>query len=455
MVLSHKNALKMNQALPGTNTQPVYTVTEISQLLKTLVENTFNAIKIRGELSGVKQHASGHIYFTLKDHDSLIDGVCWRGVANSYQNLMQDGFEVICTGRLSIYPSRSKYQVIVEQIEPAGEGALLKLLEERKKKLAAEGLFDQSRKKPLPLLPKIIGVITSPTGAVIRDMLHRLCDRFPRPILLWPVLVQGQGAAEQVAEAIKGFNALQVEGDIFRPDLIIVARGGGSLEDLWAFNEEIVVRAAACSQIPLISAVGHETDVTLIDFAADHRAPTPSAAAEKAVPVRHDLVRRTEDLKARLKQSATRIYEDKLLRLDDVSDRMTKSLSWIIREKENQLNSARVRSPIDLMNSLQEQLIHKSGRLIPASKHVVNEAQHHFNRLIGLLESYSYTKTLKRGFCLVKDHDQIIHRGVDLQPQQRIELNFYDQSVPAIVVTASDITKSESNEPQQLNFWSF
>jgi exodeoxyribonuclease VII large subunit len=443
----------MNQDLAHLLHQSVYSVTEISLLLKTMVESTFNAIKIRGELSGVKKHVSGHIYFTLKDQESVIDGVCWRGTAGQYQKLMHDGLEVICTGRLSIYPSRSKYQMIVEHIEPAGEGALLKLLEERKKKLALEGLFDQSRKKPLPLLPTTIGIITSLTGAVIRDILHRLYDRFPRPILLWPVLVQGQGAAEQIAAAINGFNELPLAGEITRPDLIIVARGGGSLEDLWAFNEEIVVRAAACSQIPLISAVGHETDWTLIDFASDHRSPTPSAAAEQAVPVRHDLLRKTDDIKTRLKRSALRIYEDKLLKLDDGYDLMTKMLTLMIREKTNQLISARIRSPLDLTNRLQEQLAHKSDRLTPAIKHVVKETQHQLNQLAGLLDSYSYTKTLQRGFCLVKDYHHIIHRGAELQPQQRIELNFYDQSVPAIVTTDLDHSQSGSEEPQQLNLW--
>lgn len=440
----------MNQHIEHPLSQPIYSVTEISSLIKTVVEGTFNAVKIRGELSGVKQHVSGHIYFTLKDHDSIIDGVCWRGVAQKYQKLMQDGLEVICTGRLSVYPSRSKYQVIVEQIEPAGEGALLKLLEERKKKLAGEGLFDQSRKKPLPLLPKTIGIITSPTGAVIRDMLHRLNDRFPRPILLWPVLVQGQGAAEQIAAAIHGFNTLPLE---VQPDLLIVARGGGSLEDLWAFNEEIVVRAAASSQIPLISAVGHETDVTLIDFAADHRAPTPSAAAERAVPVRHDLLRRTDDLRGRLKQSVTRIYEDRVLRVDDGFERLTKMLSLMIREKAHQISVSHIRSPLDLLNRLQEQLGHKSDRLNALMKQILSDAQHHFNQSIGLLESYSYTKTLKRGFCLVKDHQRIIHQGADLHPQQHIGLNFYDQVVPAIVAAEGTVATPESVEPHQKKLW--
>jgi exodeoxyribonuclease VII large subunit len=437
----------MNQGFAQVPPLAVYSVTEISSLLKTVIENTFNPIKVRGELSGVKQHVSGHIYFAIKDQDSVIDGVCWRGTASQNQKFMQDGLEVICTGRLSIYANRSKYQMIVEQVEPAGEGALLKLLEERKKKLASEGLFDPSRKKPLPLLPHRIGIVTSPTGAVIRDMVHRLSDRFPREILLWPVLVQGPGAAEQITTAINGFNALPAE---MKPDLLIVARGGGSLEDLWAFNEEIVVRAAANSQIPLISAVGHETDVTLIDFASDHRAPTPSAAAERAVPVRHDLIKKTDDLSIRLKQSAIRFYDDKMLRLDDLQDQLTKIMTFLIREKTTHINAMRLRSPLELTQRLQEQLMHKSERLSPAIKHIVTNAQHQFMQLSGLLESYSYTKTLQRGFCLVKDQDQIIHRGADLKPQQQVELNFYDQSVGAVISTASE---KKSQTKGQLDLW--
>jgi exodeoxyribonuclease VII large subunit len=244
-----------------------YTVTELSQALKRTVEERFSWVRVRGEVSGFKRAASGHLYMTLKDENAVLDAVCWRGVAGRLSVAPEDGLEVIATGRLTTYPGRSKYQIVIESLELAGEGALLKLLEERRKKLAAEGLFDEARKQALPYLPDVIGVVTSPTGAVIRDILHRLADRFPRHVLLWPVLVQGEGAAGQVAAAIEGFNALKPGGEVPRPDLLIVARGGGSLEDLWAFNEEVVVRAAAASGIPLISAVGHETDTTLIDFA--------------------------------------------------------------------------------------------------------------------------------------------------------------------------------------------
>src|SRR6185503_10433389 len=269
---------------------PEYSVSEISNLLKRTVEEKFAYVRVRGEISGFKRHSSGHCYLALKDDEAVLDAVIWRMTAQRLGLKPEDGMEVVCTGKLTTYPGRSKYQLVIESVELAGIGALLKLLEDRKKKLEAEGLFDESRKRRLPYLPDVIGVVTSPTGAVIRDILHRLADRFPRRVLVWPVRVQGDGAAEQVAAAIRGFNALPAYGPIPRPDLLIVARGGGSLEDLWSFNEQCVVRAVAEGTIPLISAVGHETDVTLIDFAADRRAPTPTAAAEIAVPVRSELI---------------------------------------------------------------------------------------------------------------------------------------------------------------------
>jgi len=270
---------------------PEFTVSELSSALKRTVEDAYGHVRVRGEITGFRgPHSSGHCYFALKDEGAKIEAVIWKGVHGRMRFKPQEGLEVIATGKLTTYPGSSKYQIVIEAIEPAGIGALMALMEERKRKLAAEGLFDPARKQLLPWLPEVIGVVTSPTGAVIRDILHRLQDRFPRRVLVWPVRVQGEGSAEQIAAAIRGFNALQRGGRIPRPDLLIVARGGGSLEDLWSFNEEIVVRAAAESMIPLIAAVGHETDVTLIDFAADKRAPTPSAAAEMAVPVRSELM---------------------------------------------------------------------------------------------------------------------------------------------------------------------
>src|SRR6201986_2203488 len=284
-----ESRIEMPVAEPLINA-PEYTVSELSSALRRTVEDSYGHVRVRGEISGFRgAHSSGHCYFALKDENAKIDAVIWKGVHYRMRFKPQEGLEVIATGKLTTYPGSSKYQIVIESLEPAGIGALMALMEERKKKLAAEGLFDEARKQLLPWLPEVIGVVTSPTGAVIRDILHRLEDRFPRRVLVWPVKVQGDGSAEQVAAAIRGFNALPEGGRIPRPDVLIVARGGGSLEDLWSFNEEIVVRAAAESVIPLISAVGHETDITLIDFAADKRAPTPTAAAEMAVPVRAEL----------------------------------------------------------------------------------------------------------------------------------------------------------------------
>src|SRR6476661_7643767 len=274
------------------------TVSELSMALKRTIEDNYGYVRVRGELGKVSYHSNGHIYLDLKDDKACLAGVVWRTAAPRIKLKLEAGLEVVVTGRITTFPGQSKYQIVIETLEPAGLGALMALLEERKKKLAAEGLFDAARKQLLPFLPCVIGVITSPTGAVIRDILHRLADRFPREVLVWPVKVQGEGSAEQVAAAIYGFNEFPL-GRIPRPDVIIVARGGGSLEDLWSFNEEIVVRAAAASMIPLISAVGHETDITLIDFASDKRAPTPTAAAEMAVPVRAELVTALSNLSNR------------------------------------------------------------------------------------------------------------------------------------------------------------
>ena len=279
---------------------PELSVTELSGALKRTLEDRFGHVRVRGEVTGYRgPHSSGHVYFGLKDQGARIDAVIWKGVFGKLRVKPQEGLEVIATGRITTFPGKSSYQLVVDSIEPAGVGALMALLEERRRKLAAEGLFDEARKQLLPYLPQVIGVVTSPTGAVIRDIIHRLAERFPRRVLVWPVRVQGETSAAEVAAAIGGFNALAQDGSVPRPDVIIVARGGGSLEDLWGFNEEIVVRAAAESLIPLISAIGHETDWTLIDHAADLRAPTPTAAAEKAVPVRLDLVAALADLARR------------------------------------------------------------------------------------------------------------------------------------------------------------
>src|SRR3954449_12284209 len=313
---------------PGTNL-PEYTVSELSLALKRSVEENFSHVRVRGEISGFKRHGSGHCYLVLKDSDAALDAVCWRQTAIRLPIKPEDGMEVVCTGRLTTYPGRSKYQLVIDTIALAGIGALLKILEDRRQRLAAEGLFAVERKKKLPYLPKIIGIVTSPSGAVLRDILHRLADRFPRHVLVWPVAVQGEGAAAQIAAAVQGFNRLAAGGPVSRPDLLIIARGGGSLEDLMPFNEEIVVRAAAESAIPLISAVGHETDTTLIDHAADRRAPTPTAAAEMAVPVRLDLRAELAAKAGRLSGGLARLFADRRIRLEGLARGLPDPLALI------------------------------------------------------------------------------------------------------------------------------
>jgi len=289
-----------------------YSVSELSGSIKRTVEQAFDQVRVRGEISGYRgPHSSGHAYFSLKDDRARIDAVIWKGSFSRLRFKPEEGMEVIATGKITTFPGSSKYQIVIETLEPAGAGALMALLEERRRKLAAEGLSDAERKKPLPFLPRVIGVVTSPTGAVIRDILHRIADRFPVHVVVWPVKVQGEGSGQEVAAAIEGFNTLDPFGPIRRPDVLIVARGGGSLEDLWSFNDEIVVRAAAASQIPLISAVGHETDWTLIDHASDRRAPTPTGAAEMAVPVKADLDAEVASLAARLRGATARQMDNR------------------------------------------------------------------------------------------------------------------------------------------------
>jgi exodeoxyribonuclease VII large subunit len=289
---------------------PEWSVSDLAGALKRTLEEAFGYVRLRGEISGYRgPHSSGHAYFCIKDQNARIDAVVWKGSFSRLRFKPEEGLEVIATGRITTFPGSSKYQIVVESLEPAGAGALMALLEERRRKLTAEGLFDTARKRRLPYLPRVVGVVTSPTGAVIRDILHRVDDRFPRHVLVWPVRVQGETCADEVAAAIRGFNALAAGGRIPRPDVLIVARGGGSIEDLWGFNEEIVVRAAAESGIPLVSAVGHETDWTLLDHVADVRAPTPTGAAEMAVPVRAELAAAVLDLSRRHAEAALRVLE--------------------------------------------------------------------------------------------------------------------------------------------------
>ena len=299
----------MSEAESATNF-PEVTVTELAGALKRTIEDRFGFVRVRGEISGYRgPHSSGHVYFSIKDQGAKIDAVIWKGVFSRMKVRPEEGLEVVATGKVTTYPGKSTYQLIVENIAPAGLGALMALLEERRRRLAAEGLFDAARKRPIPYLPAVIGVITSPTGAVIRDILHRISARFPRHVIVWPVRVQGETSAAEVTAAIQGMNALEPGGKIARPDIIIVARGGGSLEDLWGFNDEALARAAAASAIPIISAVGHETDWTLIDHVADLRAPTPTGAAEMSVPVRADLVAQTADLARRAQHGMNRLIE--------------------------------------------------------------------------------------------------------------------------------------------------
>ncbi|SDI36699.1 exodeoxyribonuclease VII large subunit [Alloyangia pacifica] len=309
----------------GDGNMPEFTVSELSGAVKRVIEGEFGFVRVRGELGRISRPRSGHLYLDLKDDKSVISGIVWRGVASKLDMQPEEGMEVIATGRLTTYPGQSRYQIIIEDMRPAGLGALMAMLEKRKAMLQAEGLFDPARKKPLPFLPEIIGVVTSPSGAVIRDILHRLRERFPRKVLIWPVAVQGKACAPEVARAIEGFNQLTPGGALPRPDLLIVARGGGSVEDLWGFNEEIVARAAAASQIPLISAVGHETDTTLIDFVSDRRAPTPTAAAEIAVPVRMELLARAGEGQMRLTRALTHRLEVRGQRLRDLARAMPRA----------------------------------------------------------------------------------------------------------------------------------
>lgn len=436
---------------------PVYSVSEISQALKRTVEEQFSYVKVRGEISRMTLASSGHMYLTLKDETSVLSGICWRGTVGKLSIKPEDGMEVVATGRLSTYPGRSNYQIIIESMELAGEGALLKLLEDRRQKLLAEGLFDPETKKPLPYIPEVIGVITSPTGAVIKDILHRLEDRFPRHVLLWPTRVQGDGAAEEVAQAIDGFNRMAPGGSIPRPDLLIVARGGGSLEDLWAFNEEIVVRAAAESNIPLISAVGHETDTTLIDFASDQRAPTPTAAAEMAVPVRGELLNVVGELGMRTVRSINRIVdnqstvlsglargipepsrllEESSQRLDDRSERLGRAIGQLheglVAEIDQYSAYLQPRALMERATASGDRLSDLDRRGDLAWSQIMKDRASSLANIGKLLESYSYERVLDRGFSLATDdQDRPITSAKDAQKEASLNIRFHDGSVSA------------------------
>lgn len=404
---------------------PEMSVSELAHALKRTLEETFGRIRVRGELTGLKLASSGHLYGDIKDEDAVVNIVCWKTVMPRLSVRPEDGLDVIVTGKVSSYPKSSRYQIIVDSMELAGEGALLKMLEERRKKLAAEGLFDADRKKDLPYLPRVIGVVTSPTGAVIRDIIHRVEERFPTRILVWPVAVQGAGAAEQIAAAIAGFDALQ--GDD-RPDVLIVARGGGSLEDLMAFNEEIVVRAAAACSIPLISAVGHETDTTLIDFAADMRAPTPTGAAEIAVPRKDQLLYTLLDNHKRMLGALSRsvrewrnvlaaasaklahpqqVMEVKTQTLDHLTDRLVRAFEKGTTARAHRVGqlSASLRHPRDLLARLQDRLALRTEALARQPARMIDPLRQKVRHAGQLLDSYSFERVLDRGFALVRGTD--------------------------------------------------
>lgn len=412
----------MRQAIAN-NSLPEYTVTQISAKLKNIVENEFSYVRIRGEVSGFKLAPSGHAYFSLKDNNSILASVCWRNTINSLAIKPEEGMEIICVGTITIYPGQSKYQLVVEKVEHAGIGSLMAMLEKRKAEFSKEGLFSVEHKKPIPFLPKKIGIITSPTGAVIRDMLHRIKDRFPSHVILWPVLVQGEKAAAQVTEAILGFNQLDD-----KPDILIVARGGGSVEDLWPFNEEIVVRAAFSSKIPIISAIGHETDFTLLDFVADLRAPTPTAAAEKAVPVLANVSANLRTIMGRIEYAIEKFIEfrrAKLLlfkkslpnyhtillnfiqRLDDLAMRLSSSIDKYFLAKQNNVANlkARLKHPRDIVKLAEEKLNQTSIRLKRSGRLSFENNCHRLKLVTSLLESYSYKKTLARGFVIFSDEN--------------------------------------------------
>ena len=429
---------------------PEYSVTELSAALKRTVEEGFPFVRVRGEVSGLKAAASGHIYFDLKDDKAVLNAIVWKPTARLLKVRPEPGLEVICMGRVTTYPGSSRYQLIVEQVELAGLGALMAMLEERKKRLAAEGLFDAARKRKLPFLPEVIGVITSPTGAVIRDIMHRLSARFPRRVLLWPVAVQGERAAAEIAAAITGFNA--VSQDFPRPDLIIVARGGGSIEDLMAFNEEVVVRAAAASLIPIISAVGHETDTTLIDFVSDMRAPTPTAAAELAVPVLADLSVALADLGRRARNCFDKGISDRKRhlvqlarvlprpeqlfsiprqRLDQAGERLGRGLSRNLQVHGVRLHKAeallRPRPIANRITHARERLAALEARGLRCERAHLAKERGRLDSLSRVLEGISYRGVLERGFALVRGADgKIRRRAAEIKAGEALNLTFAD-----------------------------
>lgn len=415
-----------------------FTVSEISMAIKQLVETSFSRVRVKGEIFGAKRADSGHWYLSLKDDNSLLSAVCWRGVASALAVKIEDGMEVIATGRITTFNGRSSYQLVIESLEIAGEGALLKLLEERKQRFLTEGLFDAAHKKKIPYLPSTIGVVTSPTGAVIRDIIHRIRDRFPCRIIVWPTLVQGEGAAEKIAAAINGFNDLPV-GSPNRPDVLIVARGGGSLEDLWAFNEEIVVRAVYNSKIPLISAVGHETDTMLIDYVSDVRAPTPTGAAEFAVPVKSEIYNGLLTSDLRLNNAVFR-YLNEYTQYIEALGRGIPPLSQILLENQQKIDDRCERLKLAFENLVKD----KEGSLKLTNlrpfyiKTIIENKAEYLKNLTLRLESVSIDAVLKRGFAWVSDDKfQTVYDTNSAKRSELLHIRFADGIVKARVAERS------------------
>ena len=417
-----------------------YSVSEISFAVKQCVETAFARVRVKGEIFGAKKADSGHWYLSLKDENAVLSAVCWRGVASALPVKIEDGLEVVATGKITTFAGRSSYQLVIEQLEIAGTGALLKLLEERKQQFLKEGLFDAAHKQKIPFLPKVIGVVTSPSGAVIRDIIHRVRDRFPTRIIVWPTPVQGEGAAEKIAAAVNGFNALPEDGVIPKPDVLIVARGGGSLEDLWPFNEEIVVRAVYNSKIPLISAVGHETDTMLIDYAADVRAPTPTGAAEFAVPVKSELLLQLSSLDNRRINAMMRLFGEYKQMLEGLS-RGIPNLEQIAAESRQKLDERAERLKLAIRNYLlvKKQALDLSGLKPYYVRNLMEKNIQTLQNLAARLEGVSVESVLKRGFAWVTDkHFKTLYDATHAKRSGELNVRFADGIVKTKVMENRD-----------------
>lgn len=439
-------------------------ITQISNEIKRFVEGNFSHVIVKGEIFGAKRADSGHWYLSLKDTGAVLAAVCWRGTASSLKVKIEDGLEVIAQGKITTFSGKSSYQLVIESLEPAGQGALLKLLEERKQQFIKEGLFDTAHKKPIPFLPETIGVVSSATGAVIRDIIHRIRDRFPSHIVLWPTPVQGEGAADKIAEAIRGFNRLNNTSSIKRPDVIIVARGGGSLEDLWAFNEEVVIRAVYDSEIPIISAVGHETDTMLIDYVSDLRAPTPTGAAEFAVPVKNELVADVNILESRMKNALWRYFEEYKTKIDGLS-RGIPNMRQIINETLQDLDYRVER----LQNAIKNELSQKQNALEKAAlkpiylKSILQRFDERLNGLSARLKGVSVEAVLKRGFAWVKNTEgQTIYNAVSAKKEDCLIIKFADNELQAKVaadtapsIAPKTVKKIKKEEKTQTSLFDF